>query len=311
MSNQSKYSNQRVNTAVINLGGNYEESQTSLNSFKEQIVQCKQLIKSPEGFIKVYFSKLKTQIETDREIANFNFKNTIKTLQKGLNTHYMLMENELDKIQEDCLQSLSSNKKKHWKNFERRLKEYEDKLMVLENDMASLSESDSKQWEDINLASKQLKLKLGSIKKDLEEEFLMNRAFSYKSNKLGIEVLEPVRVKTPEQKFTGTFHFTKTGFKEFSQTKGAQFSSPLYSFNNIVWYAELENEDGENMGAYVYCIRQRASQEVTAHLGFKLHNKQNSSNNEFARVEYKFTEDSAHGFPHFISFQVFILKLLA
>jgi hypothetical protein len=129
MSNQSKYSNQRVNTAVINLGGNYEASQTSLNSFKEQIVQCKQLIKSPEGFIKVYFSKLKTQIETDREVANFNLKKTIKTLQKGLNTHYMLMENELDKIQEDCLQSISSNKKKHWKNFERRLKEYEDKLV--------------------------------------------------------------------------------------------------------------------------------------------------------------------------------------
>ncbi len=74
MSNQSKYSNQRVNTAVINLGVNYEASQTSLYSFKEHIVQCKQLIKSPEGFIKVYFSKLKTQIETDREVANFNLK---------------------------------------------------------------------------------------------------------------------------------------------------------------------------------------------------------------------------------------------
>jgi hypothetical protein len=55
----------------------------------------------------------------------------------------------------------------------------------------------------------------------------------------------------------GSFHFTKTGFKEFSQTIGAEFRSTFYSFNNIKWYAELENEDGENMGAYVYCIRQR------------------------------------------------------
>lgn len=174
---------------IMDLGENYEKSQASLNSFKEQIMQCRQLIKSPQGFIKVYFSKLKTQVDTDREEAR-----------KAINAHYMLMSQELDMIQEDCLNSFNVNENKKRVNFERTLKEYEEKFLVLKNDLASVSKIDFKRWEEIMLDSNSFKVRLEAMKEDFEEELLMNKAVTYESSKLGMEMLEPVKLVTRQLK---------------------------------------------------------------------------------------------------------------
>ena len=182
-------SNRNQYFRVMDLGETYEKSQASLNTFKEQIMQCKQLIKSPEGFIKVYFSKLKTQIETDRE-----------EVKKAINVHYKLLTNELDMIQGDCLQSLDWKENIKKEAFEKLLKEYEDKFLVLKHDLTAVSKIDFKRWDEIMFDSNNLKLKLESMKEDYEEELLMNKAVTYESNRLGIEVLEPVKLITRQLK---------------------------------------------------------------------------------------------------------------
>ena len=182
-------SNRNQYFRVMDLGETYEKSQASLNTFKEQIMQCKQLIKSPEGFIKVYFSKLKTQIETDRE-----------EVKKAINAHYKLLTNELDMIQGDCLQSLDWKENIKKEAFEKLLKEYEDKFLVLKHDLTAVSKIDFKRWDEIMFDSNNLKLKLESMKEDYEEELLMNKAVTYESNRLGIEVLEPVKLITRQLK---------------------------------------------------------------------------------------------------------------
>ena len=42
------------------------------------------------------------------------------------------------------------------------------------------------------------------------------------------------------------------GFKKLSETKGQYLLSKDFILNGTVWYGQIQNEDGENLGCYLF-----------------------------------------------------------
>jgi len=149
----------------VNLGKHFTAAKESLMDFREKIKELKGFNK--DGlFIHDYFSKLRNEIDLEREVVKLK-----------IDEHYLKLIDEVNDTEEKCMSESTDLAD----SIEDEAETFEEKLASLRIDFDKL-EIDVDNWENIRKGSnyqlKELNEKIQKFKSDL----LLNNIYTFESN---------------------------------------------------------------------------------------------------------------------------------
>ena len=145
----------------LDLGDHFTKSKASLINFKEKIEGLKLLKNDCNNFIYEYFLNLRNEIDLDREEAK-----------ELIDKHYLGLISEVDKIEAKC-KGNSGNLKGDYG-----LEVFETDFERLKAELNKL-EINTVNWDKIVVDSNKQNSKLGVIKKSLECELILDKAYKF------------------------------------------------------------------------------------------------------------------------------------
>ena len=112
----------------LDLGSHFKKSKTSLAEFKKKIEEFKILQKDPYNFINNHFSKLRNEIDIEREVAK-----------EIIDKHFLELIEEVDEMEAECKEKAELEKGSQSEIsidvFENKFKSFKKELDLLKIDM--------------------------------------------------------------------------------------------------------------------------------------------------------------------------------
>ncbi len=162
----------------LNLGENFSAAKRALKTLDEKIQEFKKL-KSDHLFLPEYFSKLRKEIDTDRE-----------TVKQKIDEHYSKL---IEKVNED--QAKCKEKSNETENAaDNVIKQFNEKLKNLREDLDQVK-IDFESWEKIRKDSNYEIKKLNKHMLSYRDELLLNQSYVFESRDLEIETSKMVTAK--------------------------------------------------------------------------------------------------------------------
>ena len=169
----------------LDLGSHFKESKASLAEFIKKIEEFKILQKDPYNFINDHFSKLRNEIDIEREVAK-----------EIIDKHFLELIEEVDEMEEECKEKAELEKGSQSEIsidvFVNKFKSFKKELDLLKIDM--------EHWDNVKVNSDEQIYGLKRFIKERERELLLNNSQRLHNN-LRIEILEVIsKVKIETEK---------------------------------------------------------------------------------------------------------------
>lgn len=285
----------------LDLGENFTNSQKALESYRSKIRNLKLLAKQPDAYISEQFNPLKASIEEEK----IKFK-------KEVDLRFKTLLDEVSNTEIVC-KGRAQNV-----NLERELNQFENVYKRLKGDLDQLK-IDIKTWDNVTMEAEQQSSIISRIMDDLRNELTGNKLFVLESDPSGLKAgLQGVKIvakprveavsitvqKRPQGiSQYGSFHFSKHGFKNFSETLRSTFHSGSYTFNGCKWFIELVNENGHHMSCYLNRTSGTSIKELKTVVKIQINNKKDSTRNLVKKLDAKFDQKTSKaGYDDFATF---------
>ena len=168
----------------FDLGSHFKESKASLAEFRKKIEEFKILQKDPYNFINDHFSKLRNEIDIEREVAK-----------EIIDRHFLELIEEVDEMEAECKEKAELEKGSQSEIsidvFVNKFKSFKKELDLLNIDM--------EHWDNVKVNSDEQIYELKGFIKERELKLLLDNSQRLHNN-LRIEILE-VKIVTEKVSF--------------------------------------------------------------------------------------------------------------